>query len=256
MATLTLEELRNRVNNRVSTLAYGPAKRHKPSALDAWINDGIEQYEMLLTDYCNTDRLARTTLTTSTSSTESNGFPQNEFVTLPTDYLELHRISIVDGVDRIPLDPYVEMETDEIVGTNIWDPYYPEGSPGRPRRYRLAKYRDSSGNYISIVRLLPAADNTYTLEVIYQPKPPTLTDGSDRYETFPGTTDYIVCSAAMSVAEFEGVYEGKAYQALQARRDECAQILRSRAGKQDRGGVLAMESPRGRRRNMWRRGRV
>lgn len=242
MASLKLSELRERVTNRVAMISFGPAKRHKPEVLDAWINEALQQYELLLTESGHPQRIARTTLTTSAITTQdANGWPANEFVELPDDFFELHRLSFVDGDTRRTLDQYAETETQDLFGADWWQS---DGQliTGQPLKYRLGRYRDEDGVTHAIARLLPATNAAYTLELVYQPVPPELAADDDAYDFFPGTSDFVVCAAAMSVHEYDGIQEPSAYKALRDRRDECAAIVQRRAPSQARGGTRAMST--------------
>ena len=223
-------------------ISFGPAKRHKPDVLDGWINEALQQYELLLTEHGHPQRISRATVSTSGSTTENaNGWPANEFVELPADFFELHRLSIVDGTTRVNLDQYAESETEDLFGLEWWAT---DGSlqTGRPLKYRLGRYRDDDGVTHAIARLLPACDAVYTIEVIYQPVPPELAADDDAYDFFPGTSDYVVCSACLSVMEFDGIQEPTVYSKLEKRIEICAAILTKRAPSQARAGVRTMST--------------
>lgn len=256
MPTHTLLELTGLVEQRAALISVGSGMRHETTTIHEWINDAIAQYELALTDHGHPNRLARTTVTTTATATaNADGWPQNEFVALPTDLLELHRLAIVDGETREQLHPFTEGEVEGMYGDEDWSAIDWGWSPGRPRRYRLSRIRDASQDTQIYARLLPACDAAYTIEVIYQPEPPVLSDDADQIWVFPGTRDYIVCSACLSLMEFDGLQEQEVYQAMTTRIARCEQILAERAGRMDHEGIQTMEPPRASRRYGRRYGR-
>lgn len=255
MTLLNLASLRERVYNRVG-LIVGPGRRHQQDVLNDWINDALEQLDLLLTEAGHPQRLARAVVPTVGVSTPLvYGWPANNFIPLPADFLELRRASVVEATRTYALEPYVEMDTDDYQG-DLWALYALEvwQMPGRPRKYRVARITDPEGTVRPILQLLPKTDGVYQIELIYTPTPKRLLADEDTYDFFPGSVDYVVCQAAMSLSEFDGVNEPRVYAALMQRRDEAATVVRDRAGMQARAGVLSV-STAPRRDNPYARGR-
>lgn len=229
---MSLSDFRDRVTSRISTISVGTTLRHKPAALNRWINDALQQYDLIRTEHGHSQVTAREELQSTASTTVGDhGWPANEVLELPADFLELHRITRLneDGTRGNSLDQYAHQQVSDV----------PE--PGCPTHYRLTRVRDSeTGALTPILLLLPPADDEYDFELVYTPAPPVLGE-SDSVDIYPGTADFVVCSAALSLLEYDGIQEPEVYKALVTRRDEAAQVLR-RAHRQARGGVLRMNS--------------
>jgi hypothetical protein len=229
---ITLLEFRERVLARIATISAGANLRHKPANINRWINDAAEQYHLIRTESGHPQTTKRVMLTSTASTTAgSHGWPANEVLELPADFLELNRCTRIheDGRRGVTLDQYAEQQVSN------------EPAPGKPTHYRLTRTQAEDGTLTPLLQLMRPADAVYSFELIYTPTPTALADDTDALDVYPGTADFIVCSAAMSMLEYDGINEQPVYTALVKRRDEAAGVLR-RAYRAARGGVLRMNS--------------
>lgn len=233
MAVLKLSELRARAVYRVQA-DVGPDERHTSDMLDAMINDALEEYHLIRTGTTggHPESVTRGTATTSASTTVTLGWPLNEYITLPSDFLSLLSMRIQPDVGRwVGMEPFSERQRNDYEDTYY---YYDETTTtGLPRYYRLAN--DTSGN--DIARLYPPADAAYTIEFTYVPTPTLLVADDDPYNFYPGTQDYVVCGAAIRILESDGIQEGPQYNALVRRKDECEQTLKKYVARKNRSGT-------------------
>lgn len=228
MAAIALSSLRSRVAARAAVV-IGAGLRHEPSTVNGYINEALEEYHLVLTDAGHPQRETRTTLTTTTGTTLVDGWPANQFVELPADFLQLRGVSIDTGSTQIPLRPFTEREVSVDVGWTL-------APAGQPERFRVS--RNDDGEYI--LRLLPPSNSAYTLVVVYTPTITQLSADGDTFNFFPGTAEFVVCDAALKVLEDDGVQEGNQYQAIMARRERAASRLALFARKSNRAGPSGM----------------
>ena len=237
MASITLETLRTRVQYRAAGVAIGPAERHTTTQLDAAINEALASYQTALVDAGHPQRETRTTLTTSASTTASNGWPANEFVALPSDFLALRVAKVLYNSREFTLTAATELESEAENSTVL---------TGFPRSFRISEGTDGT----KILRLFPPADSAYTIVIVYTPMLTELSDETDSFDFFQGTSDYVVSDAAMVLCEADGVQEGAQYQALVARRDQALYRLKSYAYRQNRAAPTRILDVRRRQRRL------
>lgn len=96
---------------------------------------------------------------------------------------------VVQGVDRLDGGDYVEMLQIGITDRNRWGT-----GNGKPIAYRLS----ARG-----IELNQPADGTYTLRVMFTPKPPQLTESAKR-EWFEGWEDYVIEKVLWELDSREG----------------------------------------------------
>ena len=239
MTELSLSTMRAAIAERVQ-VTIAPNERFTPTIVNAAINEAIEAYHLCLVDAGAPQRERRTTLTTTSSDTASNGWPGNQFVALPTDFLQLRYAAVLIDAREYGLTPYVESQAEDM-GT--WF----SQSTGMPTQYRISEGTDGA----KILRLLPAADDAYTIVVVYTPLIAQLDSDNDTFDFFPGTQDYVICDVAMKLLEGDDLM-GQQYSALSQRKAEAYDRLKRHAAKQDRAGVKSMVDTR---RRLRRRGR-
>lgn len=227
MATLTLQDIRALAAHAAGGLVISDGKRHTPTVVNALINAELEKYHLALTDRGHPQRITRTTVTTSATTTVTLGWPLNEYVTLPADFLALRSMHLIEGEERMLMSPFTEPDRDTWEGP----------SPARPELFQLAETTTGT----KIARIWPAADAAYTLEVTYIPTATTLDEDGDEFTFFPGTQDLVVCSVAMQMLEADGVQEQAQYQALAGRAARAGQILTEFAPRQNRAGPRVMK---------------
>jgi hypothetical protein len=243
MPTRTLAQLRSQVAD-LAAVTVSPTGRHTPAAVDLCLNEAIGKYYLELIDTGAPMRVDRATVTTSASTTVATHWPANEYVTLPANLLRLLELNITDGQRTISMRPFSSEESQmfeaDYDGTNDAE---------LPTFYQLAI--DESGNVIA--RLLPAADAVYTIECIYVPGPTELDDDADTFTFLPGTTNFVLYEAAMSLMERDGIPERDQYQAFTSRRDDALAVLQKQAGRMQQAGTTGMVNTRRMRKyNKWR----
>lgn len=239
MPDITLADLRIRAA-KFADVVVSATGRHKTDWLDARINEALGSYQSCLVDAGHPQRETRTTATTSSSTTSSNGWPANEYVALPTDFLILRSAKVLQNSREWQLSPAPEIQSE--ISTQRYQTGFPEF-------YRIS--RDS--NNAQILRLMPPADAAYTIVIVYTPMLTELADEADTYEFYPGTSDYVTCDAALALLEADGVQEGNQYQALQQRKAEAMQRIKEYAHMQNRGGPAQMVDVRRKQRRLgWR----
>lgn len=241
MTAFSLSTLRQRAVLRAQVVS-GPAERHTPDDIDAYINEELEEYHLIRTSCGHPQDVTRTTLTTSATTTVTLGWPLNEYVTLPSDFMALLAMRVQDSSGNwLEMQPFTEAETQDYRGV------YQSGTfTGIPVLFRLAN--DTSGN--KIARLTPACDAAYTINVIYIPLVDSLDNEDDTYDFFPGTQDFVVCGAAMRILESDGIQETGHYQALMARKNACQERLYKFAPRQNRAGPSQVQNTRRQKRRL------
>jgi hypothetical protein len=224
MSTLSLIEIRNAAQ-RITDVVIGPAERFTVEDVDRMINESIEQYWLLLTDSGDPQRVTRATLTTSASTTLTNGWPANEAVTLPTDFMALlsAKIQTAVGSER-KLEVFGEADT-----TTDWDYFSP--GVGEPSQVRIG--RDSAGG--KVLRLKPAANGEHTIIITYIPLPALLQGDDETFTFFPGTADWVICDVALKILEQDDNI-GALAQAQQGRKNNAELAMRQNASRQNRAG--------------------
>lgn len=224
MPTSTLAELRALVA-KAADIDVGTSERHTTAQVTARVNLSLQAYQSCLVDAGHSQRETRATATTSASESVSNGWPANHYVALPADFLSLLAAKIVPSSSgqEFMLKPLPETHSDLITE---WS------ETGLPLYYRLSE--NTAGT--KILKLYPPADAAYTIVTIYTPQMTALSADGDTYNFFPGTSDYVVCDAAMWFLEADGVQEGGQYNALARRRDEALYRLKEYAHRQNRAG--------------------
>lgn len=232
MSTQTLFTIRSTVAS-ITDVEIGAQERFTVESVNLMIQETVEQYWMLVNDSGDPQRLRQTTLTTSSSTTSSNGWPANQYVSLPSDFMSLKSAAITrtNGVDD-QLEVFAGSDAD----SEYWFPPYIRDS-GTPRMCKVA----SDSNDAPILRLKPAADAAYTVKITYIPGPPTLDDDADTVQFVPGTSDWVIADVALKILETNDDI-GPQAQALQARKNKAEQVLRQHASRQNRAGPVAWGS--------------
>lgn len=237
MAAVTLATLRARVAARAD-VTIDAAARVTPTIVNQYINEAIEGYQLVLTDAGHPQREKRDQLSTTATRTVTNGWPANEFVELPADFLQLREVSIDDGAGyRSPLRPFTGTE----IGALSADyPFTLDQVVDIPQAYRVSEGDDGA----KILRLLPGADAVYTVTVVYAPTVTQLSGDSDSFDFFPGTVEYVVCEAALKVMADTGIPDqGSAQLIAQTSRAAEERLMRF-AHKLNRAGPQKMVDTR------------
>jgi hypothetical protein len=217
MSTLSLIEIRNAAQ-RITDVVIGPAERFTVEDVDRMINESLEQYWLLLTDSGDPQRVTRATLTTSASTTVTNGWPANEAVTLPTDFMALlsAKIQTAVGSER-KLEVFGEADT-----TTNWDYFSP--GVGEPSQVRIGS--DSAGG--KVLRLKPSANGEHTIVITYIPLPALLQGDDETFTFVPGTADWVISDVALKILEQDDNI-GALAQAQQGRKNNAELALRQYA---------------------------
>lgn len=220
--------------SRRTGVTIGANTRATSDDVDRWLNQAIGKYHLELTR-TGDQAIKRTTLTTSASTTETNGWPANEFVAFPSDFFALVGLTIYDGDRRLTMNEFSEAQRDEF--EQDWASYW---SPGLPVEYRLAvDTADSKG-----ARLLPPSDGAYTIELLYIPTGTALAHEEATHTFITGTEDVVVCDAAMMLLQGDGIPEPKAYDEIVRSRNEALMLLKRFAAAQNRSGSSGMVNTR------------
>lgn len=224
MSTLTLIELRTAAQ-QITDVVIGPSERFPVESVDRMVNESIEQYWLLLTDSGDPQRQTRATLTTSASTTETNGWPANEAVALPADFMALlsAKIQTTTGTER-RLEVFGESDT-----STDWDYFTPGAS--EPTQVRIGV--DSAGG--RVLRLKPASSGEFSIVITYVPLPTQLQGDGDSFVFVPGTSDWVISDVALKILEQDDNV-GALAQALMARKSRAEQALRQYASRQNRAG--------------------
>ncbi len=227
MATRTLSELRARVATRAAVVV-GAGIRHTADGVDEYINESIESYHLELTECGHPQRVKRGTASTSASSTPTNGFPAYSYVELPEDFLALLGVwrMNTDGTAR-PLDAFAESDFALVAET------------GPVARFRVGENDEG----LKILRLLPNADDVYTIAFTYVPLPTELEEDGDTFAAFPGGIEFVVCDAALKVLTDDGAQESSHMQACLQRREASRQEIYKYAKSQNRAATLVFDTP-------------
>jgi hypothetical protein len=223
LPTLTLQNLRDRACLVYDVTSTGASPgRYPNTTLDSLINTAIQAYTVRkqLLDAADT---TRTTLSTSSSTSvvSATGFPANEHVVLPSDYVSLESVYLAGTNSRIQLQALAE--SDRYDWTTL--------PMGPPTHFATAHAKDGS----DILRLWPPCAAVYTLEVIYQNTPTSLSASGDFWNYIYGTEDAVVCDVAIRLAEMDGIPEPDQYRSLQTRREEAYGRMAQLLSSQDNG---------------------
>lgn len=233
MADYTLADLQE-LAAHASGVVVGPSKRHKPNIVQRMLNESIAQYYMRLTDGGHPHATTRATLTTSASTDELLGWPANSYVGLPSDFMALLAIRIQTGFGGwVKLVPFGEGDEDD----TSW--LFASDDTGTPERFRLGTASDGT----DIVRLKPSAASSYTIEVVYVPRPAEIAE-DETAKLIDGTADWVVCDTALKMLESDGVPEPTQAQLLIARKNKADDILIAYASRKNRTGPVAMQDTR------------
>ncbi len=219
MQTLTLEQLRQRVIDATQLDVSGES-RHTPTKVDALINEALYAYHSCLVDANPAYREKRATLTTSSSTTDDDGWPANEAVSLPADFQALKSVVLVTGDIREYLNQAGEAEQHLLATT------------GEPRAYRLSQDNDEAW----VLRVFPPSDAAHTLVITYTSKPAELTHAGAEASLYEGTADYVVCDVVMRLLEDDGMQESGKYQAAARRHQAALERLERYVPRTDRSG--------------------
>lgn len=245
MATITVRDLINRAAYH-SAESVGPNTRHTPEMMVDLVNESLKRYHALKNQAGHPPDIKRTTVTTSSDATVTLGWPLNSYVALPTDFLTLTGASLQltgAGAGWVQLNPFSEIEK-----ALVWDPWGLQ--TGQPATYALAK--DTDGG--DIMRLLPAADAAYTIEVIYVPKFTELAM-EDEYEFLDGTEAFVACDIAMQMLESVDLANSAQYAKLELRKQSAASAIKTYSWSRARAGVQNQMNTRGAERVQTRRAR-
>ncbi len=238
MSSYTLEQLRSLVEQRTG-VSIGTNTRASSATVDIWLNQAIGKYELELNRGQPSQSTTRTTLTTSASTTETAGWPANEFVAFPSDFLALISMTIYDGTRRISMREFSEHDRD-VFEQDVGGTY----SPGLPCEFRVAT--NTSG--LRGARLLPPANDAYTIELLYIQTVTALSGDTETYSFVTGTEDAVVCDAAIALLQGDGVPEPEQYKEIKYCRDRALMILRDYASQVNRTGSSGMVNTRRMRR--------
>lgn len=235
MTAVALSAIRSRAALRANE-TVGTSTRNTTSAVNDMINESLQAYYLMLTDAGHPQRVTRTTATTSASTALSNGWPANEYVALPSDFLALLSIAtVLDSGEELPMEPFSESEYSEFIGS-----IQTTGYTGPPIKYRIAE----NTNGLKIARLWPRADAVYTIKIVYIPTPAALSADGDTFNFFMGGAEWVVCDVALKILANNNLPEQMpAIERLQAKAQDT--LLRH-ARRQNRAGTLTMRDTRSR----------
>jgi hypothetical protein len=189
-------------------ITESPSARHTVSNAHASINAAIERYALLMAD-AGAGAEARATLTTSASSTVTAGFAANEQVALPADLMVLLSASILVGSEWRDLFPFEEAERHDFATS------YGSGV-GLPMYYRQGT--DNTGALV--LRLMPAADQAYSVRVTYLVSPTELVNDDDTYSFLEGTSEWVELEAAIDMLGEDGNPEPQQVQLWRAKQQQ------------------------------------
>jgi hypothetical protein len=234
-STFTVAQLRNLVA-QITDIDIGPSERFTDESVTLMLQESYAQYWALLTDNGNPQRVTRASLTTTSDTTETLGWPENEYVTLPTDFFALlsARIELSGGTFAV-MGQFSEIEGDADYDMR---PVVFENK-GVPKRVRVAESTDGA----KILRISPPADGEYTIVVTYVPDPPALDTDDDELTFLPGTLDWVVCDVCLRMLE-QDADVGSQANALMTRKNNAEAIMRRVAGRQNRAAPLQWGSVR------------
>lgn len=234
MATsITLANMRTLVAS-LSGITIGSEERFTASIVNTMIRESFAQYWLALAEFGHPQRITRTTLTTSSVTTASNGWPTNQRVALPSDFLSLLSAQIEDTSGA-------HIRLTQFSGIDVSNNEFPFDAvaAGTPRQVRVAEGTDGA----KVLRLKPPADGTYTITITYVQSPPALGDADDAVEMdfFPGTMDMVSMDVCLKMHEMDAEF-GQQSQAWTARRDRAEAVLRRYAATQFKGGPAVWNS--------------
>lgn len=227
MPTYTLAALRAQVGFACD-VTIGDA-RYTTAMVNTWVNTAVQNYQNLRSSYAGSDD-SRVTIVGSSSVALSNGFPTNELVPLPSNFLKLRAVWVISPTGRRELEHLSESDRFDIALQTV----------GEPWAYRVTTLDDST----QALRVWPAMSSAYTFEVVYTRVPTTLSADGDLWTYEAGCEDLVICEVATKLLERDGVPEPATYQALQQRRVVAAEQLKSILCGQD-PGVRTMRDTRG-----------
>lgn len=211
MYTRTLAQLRTGVGYRADVRVTS-AGRHSEAVVDWAVNQAIRKLHQMQAESGMVGVGRDSSLVTTATTTESNGWPQNQVATLPSDFLTPIGFSVGLGDDQwVEMLPFDEEERE----TYREHTYYEE--TGAPMFYRVVTGNDGT----PLLRILPAADGVYSIAAIYITEPTTLVSDGDTYQFFDGGEEWVECDAAQAVLTRDGVKEPRAFQALQGRKSQA-----------------------------------
>lgn len=236
MYSRTLAQLRTNVGQRAD-VTISASGRHSQSVANWAINQAIRKLHQIQAESGVVGVQRDSSLVTTATTTESNGWPQNQVVTLPSDFLTPVGFSVNLGSDQwVEMLPFDELERE----TYREHTYFEE--TGAPVFYRIVTGNDGT----PLLRVLPAADGVYSIAAIYIGEPTELSADGDTYQFFDGGEEWVECDAAMAMLERDGVREPRQFQALQQRKAEAEARLRAHqarlSGGMRRQDVCGMRS--------------
>ena len=183
----------------------------------------------MLVEAGTADAAITTIATTPTDAVQTGGYLAREVVTLPTDFLGVKSVFLVQGTRRTQLSRLAESDR------NL-DYLYQNGMP------RWYEVLDAGQATAARLRLWPRVDSAYSLEVSYYSEAPTLTLVGDLWEYPSGAEDVVIAQVAMRILERDGIPEPNQYSALQLRYDNArSAILRN---TKRNAGVRTMRNTR------------
>jgi hypothetical protein len=231
----TLAQLRDQVAY-AADVTVQTTGRYPVAIVNTWIQRAVEGYankRALIRPSAD----ARALLTSSSDATNTvHTFPLNELLQLPTDFLALRSVWLVDGSSRRQLQLLEETDrwqVDQVYGT------------GTPDRCRVTALPDGTRG----LRLWPPANASYLFEVIYQPGAPILSADSDSWVFDPGCDDIVICPVALKMLARDGFPEPAVRQDLENRFALAVDELKKLLGRVDTNGVPRMRDTRGQRLN-------
>lgn len=216
---LTLAQLREQFGLATDVTVNGT--RYPNTMVDLWINQAIQEAQMLRVEYGTADEAKTTATITATDAAQTGGYLQREVAALPADFMALKSVYLVLGStpERYQLQP-VSVSDREAHWRNARPCFYGLLDAGQTGTVRL--------------RLWPPADQNYTLDVEYYPEHPTLVNVGDLWEYPPGCQDLVIAKAAMLSMERDGETGSPEYQGCMRRYNEAVLALR-RYCKRDPG---------------------
>lgn len=208
MATVTLQELRDRVRDRSDSDNGGPVS---DSQIDTRINEAIRHVYGELLKVRGDEYFSKDTTLVTVAGSDS--------VDLPADFLKVSPEGVhwITGTSvNILLHAYSPNESQLQLAGAGWT-YHPAGAN---IRYRIRGTK---------LRFVPTPTAAYNIKFNYLPVPPTLVDNSDTWEAYFGCDEAIVWLAAaycLAKEESDTAFAMQQY-------DRCMQFIREQAPRDE-----------------------
>lgn len=208
---LTLSELQTQIG-LAADVTITASGRYSTTMVNLWINQAIQEAQLLRVRYHTADAAITTATITATDVPQMGGYLEREVAALPADFLAIESVYLVIGSipERRQLLPVTASDEEA-----NW-------SNGQPLYYALL---DAGQTGTARLRVWPPADQNYSLQIKYYPEHPTLVNGTDNWEFAPGTQDLVIAKAAMNLLGRDGTQEPAQYQDLQRRYNDAMQAL-------------------------------